>query len=57
MAVAQRLRSLPEALKPERFETPAILKKLVRANRSLAELKGVAAPVTGYLVEALEEDA
>ena len=45
MAVAQRLRSLPEALKPERFETPAILKKLVRANRSLAELKGVAASI------------
>lgn len=32
-----------EHLDPARFETPAILKKLVAAHRQLAELKGVAA--------------
>lgn len=31
------------ALEPQRFETPAILKKLAAASRRLAELKGVAA--------------
>ena len=45
MNAAQRLTSLPEALTPQRFDTPAILKKLVRAHRSLAELKGIAASI------------
>lgn len=45
MSVTQRLRSLPEALKPPRFESPAILKTLVSAHRRLAELKGVAASI------------
>lgn len=42
-------------LGPARFETPAILKKLVSANRRLAELKGVAAsmPNQGILVGTL----
>jgi len=35
--------SLIDHLSAARFETPAILKKLVSANRKLAELKGVAA--------------
>jgi len=35
--------SVLEHLEPSRFDTPAILKKLVGAHRSLAELKGVAA--------------
>lgn len=30
---------------PQRFETPAILKKLITASRELAELKGVAASI------------
>src|SRR5690606_4807653 len=33
------------ALPPERFETPAILKRLNIASRNLAELKGVAASI------------
>ena len=33
------------ALPPERFETPAILKRLNTASRNLAELKGVAASI------------
>jgi len=32
-------------LKPERFDTPAILKKLASASRKLAELKGIAAAI------------
>lgn len=44
-----------EHLNPARFDTPAILKKLVGAHRSLAELKGVAAsmPNQGILVSTL----
>lgn len=40
---------------PARFETPAILKKLASASRSLAELKGVAAsiPNQGILINTL----
>lgn len=34
-----------EHLPPERFDTPAILKKLAQASRKLAELKGVAASI------------
>lgn len=34
-----------QSLDPGRFESPAILKKLISANRRLAELKGVAASV------------
>jgi Fic family protein len=42
-------------LNPQRFETPAILKKLAAASRKLAELKGVAAsiPNQGILVSTL----
>lgn len=42
-------------LSPTRFDTPAILKKLVSANRRLAELKGVAAsmPNQGILIGTL----
>ncbi|HEX9778291.1 MAG TPA: Fic/DOC family N-terminal domain-containing protein [Geopsychrobacteraceae bacterium] len=42
-------------LSPERFETPAILKKLTLASRKLAELKGVAAsiPNQGILINTL----
>jgi Fic family protein len=42
-------------LNPARFETAAILKKLVSANRQLAELKGVAAsmPNEGILISTL----
>lgn len=42
-------------LAPERFETPAILKKLALASRQLAELKGVAAsiPRQGILINTL----
>ena len=42
-------------LPPERFETPAILKKLALASRKLAELKGVAAsiPNQGILINTL----
>ena len=32
-------------LAPQRFETPAILRKLTTASRHLAELKGVAASI------------
>lgn len=32
-------------LSPQRFETPAVLKKLAAASRQLAELKGVAASI------------
>ena len=44
-----------EALDPARFETPAILKKAVAANRQLAELKGVASsmPNEGILISTL----
>lgn len=38
-------RQLAQAISPARFETPAVLKKLVSANRQLAELKGVAASI------------
>jgi cell filamentation protein, protein adenylyltransferase len=42
-------------LPPQRFETPAILKKLAAASRQLAELKGVAAsiPNQGILINTL----
>ncbi|MCF6177913.1 MAG: Fic family protein [Geopsychrobacter sp.] len=42
-------------LPAERFETPAILKKLTQASRNLAELKGVAAsiPHQGILINTL----
>ncbi|WP_242489796.1 Fic/DOC family N-terminal domain-containing protein [Noviherbaspirillum cavernae] len=41
-----------DQLSTERFETPAILKKLATASRKLAELKGVAAsiPNQGILI-------
>jgi Fic family protein len=44
-----------ESLSPERFESPAILKKLALASRKLAELKGVAAsiPNQGILISTL----
>lgn len=44
-----------ELLPAERFETPAILKKLAAASRNLAELKGVAAsiPHQGILINTL----
>lgn len=44
-----------EHLPPERFDTPAILKKLALASRKLAELKGVAAsiPNQGILINTL----
>jgi Fic family protein len=44
-----------EHLLPERFDTPAILKKLALASRKLAELKGVAAsiPNQGILINTL----
>jgi Fic family protein len=49
--------SLPplHTLDARRFETPAILKKLALASRSLAELKGVAAtiPNQGILINTL----
>lgn len=41
MTIIQPLNSLS----PQRFETPAILKKLAIASRNLAELKGVAASI------------
>ena len=43
------------ALVPERFDTPAILKKVAAAGRKLAELKGVAAsiPNQGILINTL----
>lgn len=42
-------------LQPQRFETPAILKKLAAASRHLAELKGVAGtiPHQGILINTL----
>jgi Fic family protein len=42
-------------LKPERFETAAVLKRLAVASRSLAELKGVVAsiPHQGILINAI----
>jgi len=42
-------------IRPERFETPAVLKRLNAASRRLAELKGVAAsiPNQGILVNTL----
>ena len=44
-----------ESLTPERFETPAILKKLASSSRKLAELKGIAAsiPNQGILINTL----
>ena len=44
-----------DRLDPARFETPAILKKLVSANRQLAELKGVSRtmPNQGILISTL----
>ena len=44
-----------ENLDASRFETPAILKKLARSSRRLAELKGIAAsiPNQGILINAL----
>lgn len=44
-----------DQLRPERFETPAILKKLASASRQLAELKGMAAtiPNQGILINTL----
>jgi len=46
---------LQEQLDPARFETPAILKRLVSAHRWLAEFKGVAAsmPNQGILISTL----
>lgn len=43
------------ALRPERFETPEILKRLTSASRQLAEFKGVAAsiPHQGILINTL----
>jgi len=38
------------SLKPTRFETPAILKKLAAASRSLAELKGVAGSIPNQAI-------
>jgi Fic family protein len=44
-----------EHLDPTRFEIPAVLKKLISANRQLAEFKGVAAsmPNQGILISTL----
>jgi cell filamentation protein, protein adenylyltransferase len=44
-----------DRLPPERFETPALLKRLASASRALAELKGVAAsiPNQGILISTL----
>ncbi|MDN5924014.1 MAG: Fic family protein [Xanthomonadales bacterium] len=49
------LTRLLDRLKPARFETPVILKKLAVASRQLAELKGVAAsiPHQGILINTL----
>lgn len=44
MSITPSLRPL-EHLDPARFETPAILKKLVDAHRQLAEFKGVVATI------------
>ncbi len=43
-------RSLAQAINPARFETPAVLKKLVAANRQLAELKGVVASIPNQAI-------
>src|SRR4051812_561593 len=50
MRAAPQLRPLPEALTPQRLETPAILKKALSANRQLAELKGVAASIPNQAI-------
>ncbi|MCK9608047.1 MAG: hypothetical protein M0R33_16515 [Methylomonas sp.] len=44
-----------ELLTAERFDTPAILKKLASSSRQLAELKGIAAsiPNQGILINTL----
>ena len=44
-----------QALDPQRFETPVILKKLASSSRKLAELKGIAAsiPNQAILINAL----
>ncbi|MCA6215038.1 Fic family protein [Ideonella sp. B7] len=44
-----------DQLRPERFDTPAILKRLASASRQLAELKGMAAtiPNQGILINTL----
>ena len=44
-----------EQLNAERFDTPAILKKLASSSRQLAELKGIAAsiPNQGILINTL----
>ena len=44
-----------ENLKSERFDTPAILKRLASSSRTLAELKGIAAsiPNQGILINTL----
>jgi Fic family protein len=49
------LMSTLERMDPERFDTPAILKRLAAASRQLAELKGVAAsiPHQGILINTL----
>ena len=39
-----------QSLDPQRFETPAILKKLASASRSLAEFKGVAVAIPNQAV-------
>jgi Fic family protein len=39
-----------EQLDPNRFETPAILKKLASSSRSLAELKGIAASIPNQAI-------
>jgi Fic family protein len=39
-----------QALSPERFETPMLLKKLALASRKLAELKGVAASIPNQAI-------
>jgi len=39
-----------QALSPERFETPILLKKLALASRKLAELKGVAASIPNQAI-------
>lgn len=46
---------LLHSLRPERFDTPAILKMVAAASRQLAELKGVAAsiPHQGILINTL----
>ena len=44
-----------DRLKPERFDTPVILKRLASSSRKLAELKGIAAsiPNQGILINTL----